>query len=99
MRHMLRAITLMFIRVNKWTPKAQHQFLECRRLVPCVFLSHLSGSPGHSGAFHGRVTREKIPLGAWVAQSVERPTAAQVMISRFVCPSPTLGSVDRKSVV
>ena len=33
--------------------------------------------------------------GAWVAQSVERPTAAQVMISRFVCPSPTLGSVLR----
>ena len=31
--------------------------------------------------------------GAWVAQPVERPTSAQVMISRFVSSSPTSGSV------
>ena len=31
--------------------------------------------------------------GAWVAQSVERPTWAQVMISRFVGSSPASGSV------
>ena len=31
--------------------------------------------------------------GAWVAQSVERPTSAQVTISRLVSSSPTLGSV------
>ena len=31
--------------------------------------------------------------GAWVAQSVERPTLAQVMISQSVRSSPTLGSV------
>ena len=31
--------------------------------------------------------------GAWVAQSVKRPTSAQVMISRFVSSSPTSGSV------
>ena len=31
--------------------------------------------------------------GAWVAQSVERPTAAQVMISRSVSSSPASGSV------
>ena len=31
--------------------------------------------------------------GAWVAQSVKRPTSAQVMISRFVGSSPTSGSV------
>ena len=31
--------------------------------------------------------------GAWVAQSVERPTSAQVMISQFVGSSPALGSV------
>ena len=30
--------------------------------------------------------------GAWVAQSVERLTSAQVMISRFVGSSPVLGS-------
>ena len=33
------------------------------------------------------------PGGAWVAQSVERLTSAQVMISRFVSSSPTSGSV------
>ena len=31
--------------------------------------------------------------GAWVAQSVEHPTLAQVMISRLVSSSPTSGSV------
>ena len=31
--------------------------------------------------------------GAWVAQSVERPTSAQVMISRCVSSSPVSGSV------
>ena len=31
--------------------------------------------------------------GAWVAQWVERPTSAQVMISRSVGSSPALGSV------
>ena len=30
---------------------------------------------------------------AWVALSVEHPTLAQVMISRFVGSGPTLGSV------
>ena len=31
--------------------------------------------------------------GAWVAQSVERPTLDQVIISQFMSLSPTLGSV------
>ena len=31
--------------------------------------------------------------GAWVAQSVGRPTSAQVMISRSVSSSPASGSV------
>ena len=31
--------------------------------------------------------------GAWGAQSVKRPTSAQVMISRFVGSSPASGSV------
>ena len=31
--------------------------------------------------------------GTWVAQSVKRPTSAQVMILRFVGLSPALGSV------
>ena len=31
--------------------------------------------------------------GTWVAQSVKRPTLAQVTISQLVSSSPTLGSV------
>ena len=31
--------------------------------------------------------------GAWVAQWIERPTSAQVMISQVVGSSPVLGSV------
>ena len=31
--------------------------------------------------------------GAWVAQSVRRPTSAQVVISQFMSSSPASGSV------
>ena len=37
--------------------------------------------------------KNKFFRGTWVAQSVERLTSAQVMISRFVGSSPTSGSV------
>ena len=33
----------------------------------------------------------KMTRGSWVAQSVERPTSVQVLISRFVGLSPSLG--------
>ena len=31
--------------------------------------------------------------GTWVAQSVKRPTLAQIMISQFMCSRPTSGSM------
>ena len=37
--------------------------------------------------------KNKHGRGAWVAQSLKRPTLAQVMISRFVGSSPASGSV------
>ena len=37
--------------------------------------------------------QEKASWGAWVAQSVKRPTSAQVTISRSVSSSPASGSV------
>ena len=40
-------------------------------------------------------TRRRDYWGAWVAQSVKRPTSPQVMISQFVSSSPTPGSVSR----
>ena len=36
---------------------------------------------------------KKAKWGAWVAQLVERPASAQVMISQFVGSSPVSGSV------
>ena len=39
------------------------------------------------------VSRVSSSLGAWGAQSVGRPTLAQVMISQFVSSSPVSGSV------
>ena len=36
---------------------------------------------------------EDTQRGTWAAQSVKRPTLAQVMISQFVCSSPTSGPV------
>ena len=37
--------------------------------------------------------KTQISRGTWVAQSVKRPTSAQVMISRSVSSSPASGSV------
>ena len=56
-----------------------------RRLCsPCAVPTHQ----------HLQALLEGTPVrGAWVAQSVKRPTSAQVMISRFVGSSPALGSV------
>ena len=42
---------------------------------------------------HRSREQNRKPRGAWVAQSVERPTSAQVMISQFVSSSPASGSV------
>ena len=39
------------------------------------------------------IVLKRLTRGAWVAQSVELPTSAQVMISWFVSSSPTMGSV------
>ena len=39
-----------------------------------------------------KITLKNSLRGAWVAQSVERPTSARVMISRFVSSSPVSGS-------
>ena len=39
------------------------------------------------------MARKPSPWGAWVAQSIKRPTSAHVMISRFVSSTPVLGSV------
>ena len=44
-----------------------------------------------SGLFTGSFKKEV--GGAWVAQSVNHPTSAQVMISQFLSSSPTSGSV------
>ena len=45
------------------------------------------------GKRDGKQVKRYIGWGAWVAQSVERPTSAQVMISRSVSSSPASGSV------
>ena len=46
------------------------------------------------GCLHGsRWFKMGQPWGAWVAQSVGRPTSTQVMISRFMSSSPASGSV------
>ena len=43
--------------------------------------------------YHLNAVRNADSWGAWVAQPVKRPTSAQVMISRSVSSSPTLGSI------
>ena len=42
---------------------------------------------------HLRFYEHPLSRGAWVAPSGQRPTSAQVMISRFVGSSPASGSV------
>ena len=40
-----------------------------------------------------KIFLSKIMRGTWMAQCVQHPTLAQVMISQFMSSSPTLGSV------
>ena len=50
--------------------------------------------PAHSREMSVKFeVKESGPWGAWVAQLVEQPTSAQVMISRFTGSSPASGSV------
>ena len=60
----------------------------------CVFALHRGEgvcfrSTSVGSSFHIKKNHQ----GAWVAQSVERPTSAQVMVSQFVGSSPMSGSV------
>ena len=49
---------------------------------------------GYDGEFYFTcILPEKVFWDTWVAQSIKRPTSAQVTISRFVGSSPALGSV------
>ena len=50
------------------------------------------GERGEARAEKGMQIEIGLPRGAWVAQSVERPTSAQVTISRSVSSSPASGS-------
>ena len=47
----------------------------------------------HMPSTVGCQMNKSVLWGAWVAQSVKRPTLAQVMISQSVSLSPALGSV------
>ena len=49
---------------------------------------------GHNRPHHNSFNTFFFFQGAWVAQLVEHPTSAQVMISWFVSSSPALGSVQ-----
>ena len=62
-----------------------------------VVVRRLVGEPGRQPTSKAPVEVKSIlenrGRGAWVAQSVKRPTSAQVTISRYVSSSPALGSV------
>ena len=58
----------------------------------CVSLSLSAYPPAHTLGLSLSL-KNKINRGAWVAQSVGRPTWAQVMISRLMSLSPSLASV------
>ena len=60
--------------------------------LPCPHISPLRLRGWEKGD-QGEQEKEGIFWGAWVAQSVKRPTSAQVMISRSMSSSPTSGSV------
>ena len=84
-----------------------HDLMVCE-FEPCVRLCADSSEPGACFGFCVSLSLSTPPLGvsfntaprpgqscvwgAWVAQSVKRPTSAQVTISRFVSSSPASGS-------
>ena len=50
------------------------------------------GGPPWAENFYSEPTFKERRWGAWVTQSIKRPTSAQVMILRFMSSSPALGS-------
>ena len=72
----------------------KNHFLACFAKGICSIQDRGTELPaGNRQAGRHKDDRKKtIPRGAWVAQSVKRPTSAQVMISRSVSSSPALGS-------
>ena len=54
---------------------------------------HITNRFMHREKAKSKDQKEKHEEGALVAQSVKRPTSAQVMISQFVSSSPMMGSV------
>ena len=61
----------------------------------CILISLLIRTYGLGSQTHFTIitSSKSLPRGSWVAQSVEHPTSAQVMISRLVSSSPASGSV------
>ena len=76
------------------TPKKNESIITTKicaqMLIPALFATVKNWKPNSSK--DEWINKWKY-RGAWVAQSVKRPTLAQVMISRFLSLSPMLGSV------
>ena len=53
----------------------------------------VGSSPMSGSALSTEAAEDSLSRGAWVAQSVQRPTSAQVMISWSMSSSPASGSV------
>ena len=70
-------------------PSPSHSQLEGRNKTQPLLL-HAGLGGGRTGP---RGFKTGLSRGAWVAQSVKRPTLAQVTISRLVGSSPASGSV------
>ena len=60
-----------------------------------IVIPVLAGMPSFYRGLPWSSSKWGHPWGAWAAQSVKRPTSAQVMISRSVSSSPASGSVLR----
>ena len=85
----LRVCVCLYIYVRTYLLLLHQQNGKHRPFQPCT-LSHPQPQ-GQSLAPRGCPIKKHRMRGTWVAQSVECPTSAQVMISQFVGSSPASG--------
>ena len=69
------------------------RFRRMRTGVTSTGHGYIICSAAHESANVPKHVKQRKAWGAWVAQSVERPTSAQVMISRSMGLSPASGSL------
>ena len=87
------SLRMAFLSLRMHPQRSSWKVMSILSLLQTISLLHCSSTNLPAWWYLSLCLILKYSRGTWVAQSVKRPTSAQVMISRSVSSSPALGSV------